>query len=174
MLTLPSTQTAPTSKALPTTPPYLVLSLLDVLEGRCPLPAFALGLLPGSGSLPQSTCLPWRLGSSLPCSSRKPLMYLAILLLWACVPGSVPVWVPRPSVPCILRGLHTKHSTVRMPLCRALLASASLQGQEEPATCTRKAACSEEFCPLQPLRLLSHGVAWATREGPGQFSFLGV
>lgn len=46
---------------------------------------------------PQSTCLPWRLGSSLHFRTRKPLMPLAILLLLlcACGPGSGPVMGPK-------------------------------------------------------------------------------
>lgn len=50
----PEYTAAPTSKSLPTTSPYLVLALPDVLESRCLFLTFALGLLPGSGSLPHS------------------------------------------------------------------------------------------------------------------------
>jgi hypothetical protein len=79
---------------------------------------------------PQSTCLPWRLDSSWLCSTKNPLMYLAILLLLpcACAPGLGPVMGPKAI--CIMHAewawvpSTAQHSTARSwaKLCLHLLA----------------------------------------------------
>lgn len=124
---------------------------------------------------PWSTRLPWWLGSSLHCSSRKPLTYLAMLLLLACAPGSGPVWAPRPSAPCMLRGLRTKHSTApRTCSCTKLCLHLPAYRAWRNCLLALGRQCTQKFCLLQSLRLISHCVAWATSEEPGQFSSLGV
>lgn len=153
---------------MPTTSPYLVLSLLDVLEGRCLFLTFALGLLPGSGSLPHS--LPVFLGGwTHLCSAALENLECTWLYYSYCpVPmlqAQGLLWAPRPSAPCMVSGpgCQAQHNTVLMLLCKALLVSAGLQGLGGLTTCTRKAVYSEKFCLLQPLRLMSHCVAWVTR-----------
>lgn len=129
---------------MPTTSPYLVLSLLDVLEGRCLFLTFALGLLPGSGSLPHS--LPVFLGGwTHLCSAALENLECTWLYYSYCpVPmlqAQGLLWAPRPSAPCMVSGpgCQAQHNTVLMLLCKALLVSAGLQGLGGLTTCTRKA-----------------------------------